>query len=124
MKADLICKYLAPSLAASKGQMKRPRIGICSTRKQQETGCTTTPTKQYPLQRGEGNEILTPGKVVSPTDIHVIPMESGDESAYNVFCYAALADKHTGTMYTNATDVILWLMYAIQITSLPFRFII
>jgi hypothetical protein len=69
-------------------------------------------------------DILTPGKVVSPTDIHVIPMESGDESAYNVFCYAALADKHTGTMYTNATDVILWLMYTIQITSLPFRIII
>ena len=42
----------------------------------------------------------------TPTiDIHVIPTESND-TACNVFCYAALANKHRGTMYTDATGAL------------------
>ncbi|KAL7501873.1 hypothetical protein ACHAXN_001014, partial [Cyclotella atomus] len=130
MKADLVRKYLAPSPATSKGRMKRPRTGIRSTRKRQTDGSTTTPKEAVSPSEGEGNGTVNPGRVVSPTDDcnsfpfstkpiesneselvspstpHTIPVETSDESACHVFCYAALADKHTGTLYTDATGAL------------------
>eukprot|EP00956_Cyclotella_meneghiniana_P043791 scaffold287739_cov149-Cyclotella_meneghiniana.AAC.1 len=42
---------------------------------------------------------------VSP-NVNVIPIEPMDDMTCNVFCYAALADKHSGTMYTDATGAL------------------
>ena len=36
--------------------------------------------------------------------VHAIPIAS--EKASNIFCYAALADKQTGTIYTNCTGAL------------------
>jgi hypothetical protein len=89
MKADLVRKYLAPSPATLKGCMKRPRTGIRSTR-----------TKvKAPTNAVEETAVLD-------SLINVIPMEEKEDSACHVFCYAALADKHTGTMYTDATGAL------------------
>eukprot|EP00804_Cyclotella_cryptica_P000273 CCRYP_010218-RA/>CCRYP_010218-RA protein AED:0.29 eAED:-0.05 QI:0/0/0/0.5/1/1/2/0/769 len=93
MKPDLICKYLAPSPATSKGRMKRPRTGIRSTR-----AIPTQPNKPTLPSR----TLLTQ----STTTTHVIPIESIGDSSCNVCCYAALADKHTGTLYTDATGAL------------------
>eukprot|EP00804_Cyclotella_cryptica_P020493 CCRYP_019412-RA/>CCRYP_019412-RA protein AED:0.05 eAED:-0.04 QI:0/0/0/1/0/0.5/2/0/1372 len=93
MKPDLIRKYLATSPATSKGRMKRPRTGIRSTR-----AITTPPDKPT----------LTPRTLPtqSTTTTHIIPLEPIRDSSCNVFCYAALADKHTGTLYTDATGAL------------------
>eukprot|EP00956_Cyclotella_meneghiniana_P014140 scaffold21040_cov41-Cyclotella_meneghiniana.AAC.5 len=92
MKADLIRKYLAPSPATLKGRMKRPRTGIRSTRAKQKQ--SITPLRPQP-----------PSPSVATTP-HVIPVESTSDSICNVFCYTALADKHAGTMYTDATGAL------------------
>ena len=95
MKSDLIRKYLAPSPATSKGRMKRPHTGIHSTRKQtQKEAISTSECK---------GDSVHPG---APTQVAVIPMETNEESTCNVFCYAALADKHNGVMYTDATGAL------------------
>ena len=36
---------------------------------------------------------------------HIIPPDATDTDC-NVFCYVALADKHQGTMYTDATGAL------------------
>eukprot|EP00804_Cyclotella_cryptica_P007133 CCRYP_020039-RA/>CCRYP_020039-RA protein AED:0.39 eAED:0.39 QI:0/0/0/1/1/1/2/0/512 len=93
MKSDLIQKYLAPSPATSKGRMKRPRMGIRST-------CprgSKQPEPVHPLQE--------PSPTTTST-VNVIPFDTIDDSVCNVFCYAALADKQAGTMYTDATGAI------------------
>jgi len=93
MKAELVRKYLAPSPATSKGRMKRPRQGIRSTR--QKPHITTK--QEYPPQD-------TPSSYT--TSATIIPFEPTDECACNVVCYAALADKHSGTLYTDATGAL------------------
>ena len=92
MKADLIRKYLAPSPATSKGRMKR-QTGIRSTRAKPTTKNATPQSPEEPIPN-----------VASPP--HVIPVESTSDSICNVFCYAALADKHAGTMYKDATGAL------------------
>eukprot|EP00804_Cyclotella_cryptica_P006049 CCRYP_000271-RA/>CCRYP_000271-RA protein AED:0.21 eAED:0.21 QI:0/0/0/1/0/0/7/0/881 len=92
MKADLVRKYLAPSPATSKGRMKRPRQGI---RSRQRPHMATE--KEYPPQDTSSSYI---------TNATLIPLEPTDECACNVLCYAALADKHSGTMYTDATGAL------------------
>eukprot|EP00804_Cyclotella_cryptica_P025566 CCRYP_002810-RA/>CCRYP_002810-RA protein AED:0.33 eAED:0.33 QI:0/-1/0/1/-1/1/1/0/369 len=95
MKADLVQKYLAPSPATSKGHMKRPRTGNQSTGPTTTTPSPTTvpaiPLSHIPDYTPTGPPATTP---------HII------DTACNVFCYAALADKHQGTMYTDATGAL------------------
>ena len=88
MKPTMVRKYLVPSPATSKGRMKRPRTGIRSTRTQvphEET--TELPSQQPP----------------SPTEVmHQLPgpniiINNSVANTSNVFCYATLADKVTGT---------------------------
>eukprot|EP00804_Cyclotella_cryptica_P010472 CCRYP_012303-RA/>CCRYP_012303-RA protein AED:0.45 eAED:0.14 QI:0/0/0/0.6/1/1/5/0/1176 len=93
MKSDLIRKYLAPSPATSKGRMKRPRMGIRSTRPRD----TKKPEPVHPVQE--------PSPTTTST-VNVIPFDTIDDSVCNVFCYAALADKQAGTMYTDATGAL------------------
>jgi hypothetical protein len=98
MKADLVRKYLAPSPATSKGHMKRPRTGIRSTRLTL-TGPTTTPVEPP-------SNISIDAHTVIPTQTpHIIPFDIADTTC-NVFCFAALADKQHGTMYTDATGAL------------------
>eukprot|EP00804_Cyclotella_cryptica_P025030 CCRYP_015953-RB/>CCRYP_015953-RB protein AED:0.31 eAED:0.30 QI:0/0/0/1/0/0.33/3/0/681 len=73
--------------------MKRPRMGICST-------CprgSKQPEPVHPLQE--------PSPTTTST-VNVIPFDTIDDSVCNVFCYAALADKQAGTMYTDATGAL------------------
>eukprot|EP00804_Cyclotella_cryptica_P001099 CCRYP_008385-RA/>CCRYP_008385-RA protein AED:0.18 eAED:0.13 QI:0/0/0/1/0.4/0.16/6/0/1406 len=98
MKADLVRKYLAPSPATSKGHMKRPRTGIRSTRPTL-TGPNTTPVappSNVPDDTPPNEPMTAP---------HFIPPDITD-TACNVYCFAALADKHHGTMYTDATGAL------------------
>eukprot|EP00804_Cyclotella_cryptica_P022284 CCRYP_018108-RA/>CCRYP_018108-RA protein AED:0.45 eAED:0.45 QI:0/-1/0/1/-1/1/1/0/170 len=98
MKADLVQKYLAPSPATSKGHVKRPRTGIRSTRPTL-SGPTTTPV-------APPSNVPTNTPPIEPmTTPHVIPPDITD-TICNVFCFAALADKHHGTMYTNTTGTL------------------
>lgn len=93
MKADLVRKYLAPSPATSKGRMKRPRQGIRSTRQRPQM----TIEQEYPTNATSSS---------FTKNANIIPIELANECACNVLCYAALADKHSGTMYTDATGAL------------------
>ena len=98
MKQDIIRKYLAPSPATSKGRMKRPRAGIRSTRK--------TYIDQNKTWRQRGKENNNPA--IHPNAARTAPtyIPSDEPQVNNVFCFAALADKQRGTMYTDATGAL------------------
>ena len=87
MKPTMVCKCLAPYLATSKGRMKRPRAGICSTSKRKPQGETEETNEQ---------QLLGP---------NIIPDDSAAQTS-NVFCYASLADKVAGTLYTDVTGTL------------------
>eukprot|EP00956_Cyclotella_meneghiniana_P021063 scaffold37874_cov42-Cyclotella_meneghiniana.AAC.7 len=93
MKSHLVQKYFAPSPATSKGRMKRPRTGIRSTRKNADNALEQEQSEQQPP---------TP----LPNNVNIIPVENENDEACHVFCYAALADKQAGTMYTDATGAL------------------
>eukprot|EP00804_Cyclotella_cryptica_P028204 CCRYP_011045-RA/>CCRYP_011045-RA protein AED:0.18 eAED:0.15 QI:0/0/0/1/1/1/2/0/1234 len=95
MTRDLVRKYLAPSPATSKGHMKRPRTGIRSTRSSLKDTPVAIPT-DIPTDEPQIGTMPCP---------HVIPPDITDTTC-NVFCFAALADKHHGTMYTDATGAL------------------
>eukprot|EP00804_Cyclotella_cryptica_P015310 CCRYP_005417-RA/>CCRYP_005417-RA protein AED:0.07 eAED:0.07 QI:0/-1/0/1/-1/1/1/0/1190 len=95
MTRDLVRKYLAPSPATSKGHMKRPRTGIRSTRSSLKDTPVAIPT-DIPTDEPQIGTMPCP---------HVIPPDITDTTC-NVFCFAALADKHHGTMYTDATGTL------------------
>ena len=92
MKVNLIKKYLAKSPATSKGRMKRPRAGIRSTRP--KPSATKTNVTETPQPTIHPNALRTG---------NIIPDDESFDGANNIFCYAALADKQTGTLYTDAT---------------------
>ena len=73
----MICKHLVPLPTTAKGHMKRPRADIRRTRLQAKQPASVA-SSQGP----------TVGK------------------ANNIFCFAALADKQTGTMYIDATGAL------------------
>eukprot|EP00804_Cyclotella_cryptica_P004885 CCRYP_004953-RA/>CCRYP_004953-RA protein AED:0.21 eAED:0.22 QI:0/0/0/1/0.5/0.33/3/0/1060 len=78
--------------------MKRPRTGIQSTRPTL-TGPNTTPVappSNVPDDTPPDEPMTAP---------HFIPPDITDTTC-NVFCFAALADKHHGTMYTDATGAL------------------
>ena len=81
---ELIRKYLSPSPATPEGRMRRHRTGLRSTRntvaRKREKAATRRAKK-------ESEPIETP-------------------KANNVFCFAALADKQTGTLYTDQTGAL------------------
>ena len=94
MKADMIRKYLAKSPATAKGRMKRPRKGLRSTRQKPTTS------------KGTVNTIPEVHPNAQRTNTHYIPPDEPLDGANNVFCFAALADKQTGTLYTDATGAL------------------
>ena len=72
MKVDLVRKYLAPSPATSTGRMKRPCMGIQSTRKADK----------------DSPDVETPKQPVMEPMKHIVPVEQIDDLACNVFCFA------------------------------------
>ena len=86
MKPQLVPKYLAKSPATSKGGMKRPRVGIQSTRE-------TRRQRRARLKK----EAPETKPIPDPRDKHEVN---------NIFCFAALADKQNGTLYTDATGAL------------------
>ena len=90
----MVRKYLAPSPVTSKGRMKRPRVGIRSTRKPDKP--------ETAAEEPEAEEHVLAPRQAQP---HVIP-EDTSEQISNVFRYAALADKIAGTLYMDATGAL------------------
>ena len=86
MNVKDIRKHLAPSPATAKGRMKKPKQGIRSTRKNQ---CEEVMDAEdmHPTNRSKTSE-------------------GGGEHEANFFCFAALADKEKGTVYTDATGAL------------------
>ena len=97
MKAELIRKHLPTAPATSKGHMKRPRAGICSTRKAHHRRDLASPTL-IKINNIHQNAIRT--------NPHLIPDDEPLDGMNNVFCFAALADTNKRTLYTNATGLL------------------
>eukprot|EP00984_Skeletonema_dohrnii_P002769 scaffold955_cov79-Skeletonema_dohrnii-CCMP3373.AAC.11 len=97
MKADMLRKHLADSPATSKGRMKKPKAGIRSTTPKEAKDKKKERKKTEPvrIQQIHPNAIRT--------NANIIPNDDEATAETNVFCYAALADKKKGTLYTDAT---------------------
>jgi hypothetical protein len=106
MSVKLILKYLILSAATAKGQMKRPRYGIRSTR-------TRTPVKTNDphVQVEHVPVIVQPVLVISPFPPKYQPLLPGpnliagnkDQSIANIFCFGAFANKQSGIVYHDNT---------------------
>jgi hypothetical protein len=102
LTAHGVTKYLNPSPATAKGHMKRPHQGIRSTR---------TPTiirENVPPQlNAERGDIHEPPRPILPFALHPNVIEDKDMANMmlnaNLYCFAAFADKHTGTIYNDLT---------------------
>jgi hypothetical protein len=95
-----VTKYLNPSPASAKGHMKRPRHGIWST----HGGTAPTipniiPAAHAPSLQGSDMSHASNQSNLQLTNV----IEPDEETAANVFCFAAFADKHTGVLYSNLT---------------------
>ena len=88
MKEATVMRHLAKAPATSKGRMKLRRQGIRSTRKQSAIIANDSDDEPIP-----------------PSPAHLIPPDE-THAVNNVFCYAALADKQRGTLYTDATGAL------------------
>ena len=76
--------------------MKRPRPGIRSTRKREAHWPRMTEAKRL-------NTIHPNAARTMP---HMVPDDEHLDGMNNVFCFAALADKHNRTLYTDATGAL------------------
>ena len=83
-KPELIRKYLPPSPATPKGRMKQPRTGLRTTRKK--------------VTRKREVAAMRKARIESEPD--------EKNEANNIFCFTVLADKQTGTMYTDQTGAL------------------
>ena len=110
---EVIRKYLAPSPATPKGRMRRDPKGLRSTRAKEAK---------------ERKRKVAAAKRKVELDKEPEQMREVN----SVFCFAALADKQTGTMYTDQTGALpvrsldgmqyfSWRMIMIRIISLPLQ---
>ena len=90
MNVKDICRYLAPSPATAKGRMKKPKAGIRSTRNKKSENVK------------EEDEYM---EDMHPTDGST-SSEGVGGNENNMFCFAAIADKEKGTVYTDATGAL------------------
>jgi hypothetical protein len=115
MTAQGVTKYLNPSPATAKGHMKPPHQGICSTQPK-PTSPVTSPQMELPILPLFQEPRHYPSPVYSAmqgnTSFNSSPhcmanIIDGDNSPRkaNLFCYAAFADEHTGTLYNNLTGL-------------------
>jgi hypothetical protein len=102
-----ILKYLNPSPATAKRQMKRPHHGIRSTtHKMLKIGIAPIPVvpvllphvlplfQQPPLYQGPACDALQSPNLIGLDD---------DESIANVFCFRVFANKNNGVVYNDLT---------------------
>lgn len=94
-------RHLPDAPATAKGHMKKPRKGIRSTR------------RNHPIQVENDNQLETipaaqPRSRIRPRpdEPTVISQDEASNKEINVFCYAAMADKIKGTMYTDVTGAL------------------
>jgi hypothetical protein len=105
-----ITKYLPPSPATSKGQMKQPRKGLCSTTPKQPcigvpasvTG-PVMPSLYKPLDHDKDDDFSNGNPHFNIID------DVNNHSIANVFCYGAFANKTTGVIYNNCTSKFLFM---------------
>jgi hypothetical protein len=108
MTSTLILKYLNPSLATSKGHMKRPRHGIRSTRPKPTRNGTAT---NIPVQVAQIAPPILPLFGRNPVRRQLdnkgpnIIIDEDDLSTANIFCFGAFADKTSGIMYHDLTGL-------------------
>jgi hypothetical protein len=104
----MVCKYLQPSPATSKGHMKRPRKGLQSTtiKPQKMTQLTTPP----PLPPIIVNHPPMPGLIAANDEdsnysaqLPNLITDVDDKSIANIFCFGAFADKITGVVHNDCT---------------------
>ncbi len=115
LSKKLILKYLNPSLATSKGHMKRPQNGICSTRRTVLTNDTTplalVPHLPLPPHLGIPANVV-PAYIPVHTDTHpALIADDSNESIANLFCYGAFADRHSGVVYNDLTGSFPFVSY-------------
>ncbi len=93
--ANGVKKYLSPSPATAKGHMKKPRQGIRSTcRGIAPAGLNIKPVPLAPtLQDSNTIQGSHPSQPPMATFI-----EPNDDSAANIFCFAAFANIRTGIL--------------------------
>ena len=115
LSEPLILKYLNPSPATAKGHMKRPRHGIRSTRRNDDTSLiapASIPIVPHPAIPELPLPAILPNQAIDVPFDHAImqPGPSGptliaddDDSIANVFCYGAFADRHSGVVYNDLT---------------------
>jgi len=111
LSEELVTKYLNPSPAMAKGQMKQPKKGIRSTTKQVKTKGDSNVTSIIPGPQPQAAPHVLP-LFVEPLpyngpaynarrEVHKIP--DNDELIANVFCFGAFADKVSGVVYNDLT---------------------
>jgi hypothetical protein len=134
LSTHAVTKYLPPSPATSKGHMKRPRQGICSTTlKTPRLGVpVTVPDPVMPnLEKSSNDNDNDDSRNTS--HFNLID-DINDHSMANVFCFGAFADKISGVVYDDCTgkfpymsldgNVVFFVMYhyktnAILATPIP-----
>jgi hypothetical protein len=105
LKGKNVAKYLPPSMATSKGHMKRPRKGIRSTTPKQPRIRVPTSVPD-PVMPGliEPNDPHANDEDSNTTpQYHHIIDNNDDQSIANVFCFGAFADKIPGVVYNDCT---------------------
>ena len=84
-----IRRHFPPSPATPKGRTKKPKGGIRSTRKDE--------LKKAAKEAMEMDEDMHPKREAKTSE---------GEKINNIFCFAALAEKESGTVYTDATGAL------------------
>jgi hypothetical protein len=109
-----VTKYLNPSPATAKGHMKQPKKGIRSTRIKVKTKGDTdipivpapVPLVAPPLLPLFVEPLLYPGPAYGAcTDATLIP---DNKLIANVFCFGAFANKISGVVYNDLTEIFLF----------------
>jgi hypothetical protein len=124
-----VSKYLPPSPATSKGHMKQPRKGICSTTP--KPPCVGIP---IPIPDAIMQGLIEPPEYNDDEASNVNPLynvidDIDDHSIANVFCFGAFADKISGVVYNDFTgkfpfmslddNVCFFVMYHYKTNAIP-----
>jgi hypothetical protein len=113
MTAQGVTKYLNPSPTTAKGHMRQPHQGIRSTQPK-PTSLAPLPQTELPIlplfqepwpypgqaygaMQGDTSSNSSPHCTANMIDNDNSPREA------NLYCFATLTDKHTGTLYNNLT---------------------
>ena len=99
MKSKLVQTYLATSPATSKGKIKQPLTGIRGARPKD----IDMVSYHIPIKAKLNPSVEL--QQITPECTNIIPQDVSD-AVNNIFCFAALACKKKGTLYTDATGAL------------------